>query len=78
MTRRTHLSIELADGGLALAPFVAGCIAPYLGWSSDDIRRQLAAYRELIAAERAALGPGAAVPPAASPAAAPVPLAAAL
>ena len=78
MTRRTHLSIELADGGLALAPFVAGCIAPYLGWSSDDIRRQLAAYRELIAVERAALGPGAAVPSAASPAAAPVPLAAAL
>ncbi|PBI89254.1 Aerobic glycerol-3-phosphate dehydrogenase [Variovorax boronicumulans] len=78
MTRRTHLSIELADGGLALAPFVAGCIAPYLGWSSDDIRRQLAAYRELIAAERAALGPGAAVPSAASPAAAPATLAAAL
>jgi glycerol-3-phosphate dehydrogenase len=55
MTRRTHLSIELADGALALAPFVAERIAPHLGWSADETRQQVAAYGTLIAAERAAL-----------------------
>ena len=55
MLRRTHLSIELPDGGLALAPQVAALIAPELGWSADQTAAQLAAYRELITAERAAL-----------------------
>ncbi len=55
MTRRTHLSIELADGARALAPFVANHIAPYLGWSGGETDRQIAAYGEFIAAERAAL-----------------------
>jgi glycerol-3-phosphate dehydrogenase len=71
MTRRTHLSIELADGALALAPFVAERIAPHLGWSADETSEQIAAYGELIAAERAALrhanvGPSAAPHAAAS------------
>jgi glycerol-3-phosphate dehydrogenase len=71
MTRRTHLSIELADGALALAPFVAERIAPHLGWSADETSEQIAAYGELIAAERAALrhanvGPAAAPHAAAS------------
>lgn len=55
MVRRTHLSIELADGALALAPFVIETIAPFLGWSDDDRQQQLAAYRELMSAERNAL-----------------------
>ncbi|MEY5100452.1 MAG: hypothetical protein RJA36_3171 [Pseudomonadota bacterium] len=55
MVRRTHLSIELSDGGLALAPCVAGLIAPHLGWSAAQTEEQLRAYRELIAAERVAL-----------------------
>lgn len=55
MVRRTHLSIELADGGLALAPFVIETIAPFLGWSEEDRQQQLAAYRELMTAERNAL-----------------------
>ena len=55
MVRRTHLSIELPDGGLALAPQVAELIAPELGWSAEQTATQLAAYRELIADERAAL-----------------------
>ncbi|QFZ87588.1 FAD-dependent oxidoreductase [Variovorax paradoxus] len=67
MTRRTHLSIELADGGLALAPFVAECIAPYLGWSTDETRRQIAAYGELIVAEREALNRSGAAPQAVAP-----------
>lgn len=55
MVRRTHLSIELADGALALAPRVAELIAPTLRWSADEAARQLEAYRQLITAERAAL-----------------------
>ena len=55
MVRRTHLSIELADGGLALAPMAAALIAPYLGWSDDDMQAQLQDYALLIQAERAAL-----------------------
>ncbi len=65
MTRRTHLSIELADGALAVAPLVAALIAPHLGWADDETRRQLAAYGDLVHAERAALRPSAvaAAPP---------------
>ncbi|WP_077038358.1 glycerol-3-phosphate dehydrogenase/oxidase [Pelomonas sp. KK5] len=55
MVRRTHLSIECADGGLALAPFVADCVAPHLGWSAEERERQIDAYFALIAKERAAL-----------------------
>ena len=55
MVRRTHLSIEMADGGLALAPMAAALIAPYLGWSDDDMQAQLQDYALLIRAERAAL-----------------------
>lgn len=67
MTRRTHLSIELADGGLAVAPFVAQCMAPHLGWSNDEARRQMAAYGEFVAAERAALRVASAAPSALPP-----------
>lgn len=55
LVRRTHLSIEQVDGALAIAPMVAETVAPYLGWSGEDIRRQLLAYRDQVAAERAAL-----------------------
>ena len=70
MTRRTHLSIELADGALALAPFVAKRIAPHLGWSDDEMRRQVDSYGARIAAERAALREAVEAPPSALPAAA--------
>ena len=55
LVRRTHLSIELRDGGLALAPFAAALIAPHLGWTPEQTDAQLQSYRTLIAAERAAL-----------------------
>jgi glycerol-3-phosphate dehydrogenase len=55
MLRRTHLSIELPDGGLALAPQVTALIAPELGWDEARCADELRRYRELIAAERAAL-----------------------
>ena len=69
LVRRTHLSIELPDGALALAPWVADTLAPCLGWTAEETARQLAAYRELIAAERAALRQVAAPAPAAAVAA---------
>ncbi|MCW5229832.1 glycerol-3-phosphate dehydrogenase/oxidase [Verminephrobacter eiseniae] len=55
LVRRTHLSIELADGALALAPFVAELIAPHLGWSAQREQAELHAYERLIQRERAAL-----------------------
>jgi len=62
LVRRTHLSIECADGGLTLAPFVARLIAPYLGWSAADMAAQLDSYRALIHAERVALDSAVPVP----------------
>lgn len=62
MVRRTHLSIELADGGIAVAPFVAELIAPCLGWSAQERQGQLDNYRDLMFAERRALGAPASVP----------------
>jgi glycerol-3-phosphate dehydrogenase len=55
MVRRTHLSIELPDGGLALAPQVAALIGPELGWDEARSADELCAYREGVAAERAGL-----------------------
>lgn len=55
LVRRTHLSIELPDGALALAPLAAALIAPYLGWPAQRVQAELAAYTRLIRAERAAL-----------------------
>jgi len=62
LMRRTHLSIECADGGLHLALFVARLIAPHLGWSTADMAAQLDRYRALIHAERAALDSAVPVP----------------
>lgn len=67
MVRRTHLSIELADGGLTLAPIAAALIAPHLNWSNEQLQLQLQAYANLIEAERAALDAAVgAVPPSAT------------
>ena len=55
MVRRTHLSIELTDGGLGIAPAIAQIIAPALGWSPEQVERELGSYAALIQAERAAL-----------------------
>ena len=55
LVRRTHLSIELPDGALALAPRVAQLIAPHLGWTEAHVQDELRAYGALVQAERAAL-----------------------
>jgi glycerol-3-phosphate dehydrogenase len=55
--RRTRISFESSDGGLAIAPEVAGLIAGILGWSDEQVDREVALYTELIEGQRnSALG----------------------
>ncbi|MET0453192.1 MAG: glycerol-3-phosphate dehydrogenase/oxidase [Mycobacterium sp.] len=51
LTRRTRISIEVPDRGLAAAREVAELIAPVLGWSDADIDRELEHYDARVAAE---------------------------
>ena len=55
MTRRTHLAIELPDGGHDAAPAVAELVRDPFGWDDAETARQIAAYRNEVAADRAAL-----------------------
>ncbi|WP_375491322.1 glycerol-3-phosphate dehydrogenase/oxidase [uncultured Jatrophihabitans sp.] len=52
LTRRTRLSIEVPDRGLKVAPEVAALMAPALGWSEDDVARELEHYEHRVQAER--------------------------
>jgi glycerol-3-phosphate dehydrogenase len=51
LVRRTRLSIETSDRGMAAAPVVAELIAPHLGWSEADVLQETRRYRAGIAAE---------------------------
>jgi glycerol-3-phosphate dehydrogenase len=51
LTRRTRISIEVPDRGLAAASEVAKLIAPVLGWNDADIDRELEHYDARVAAE---------------------------
>jgi glycerol-3-phosphate dehydrogenase len=51
LTRRTRISIEVPDRGLAAASEVAKLIAPVLGWNDADIDRELEHYAARVAAE---------------------------
>ncbi|MGP5196156.1 glycerol-3-phosphate dehydrogenase/oxidase [Arthrobacter rhombi] len=53
LTRRTRVSIESWDRGVAAAPVVAGIMAPLLGWSQAQCEREVAFYEARVAAERA-------------------------
>ncbi|MCV2489530.1 glycerol-3-phosphate dehydrogenase/oxidase [Geodermatophilus sp. YIM 151500] len=53
LTRRTRISIESWDRGLAAAPVVAELMGEVLGWSADRREKEVQAYRERVAAERA-------------------------
>ncbi|MDN6202427.1 MAG: glycerol-3-phosphate dehydrogenase/oxidase, partial [Micrococcaceae bacterium] len=53
LTRRTRVSIESWDRGVAAAPVVAGIMAPLLGWSQAQCDREVAFYEARVAAERA-------------------------
>ncbi len=53
LTRRTRISIEEWDRGLAAAPEVADLIAPVLGWSEETKKQEIDRYRGRVEAERA-------------------------
>jgi glycerol-3-phosphate dehydrogenase len=52
LTRRTHISIETFDRGERCADEVARLIAPVLGWTPQQIERELRHYAMRVAAER--------------------------
>jgi glycerol-3-phosphate dehydrogenase len=52
LARRTRISIETWDRGLAAAPEVAALVAPVLGWDDADVAREVEHYRLRVAAER--------------------------
>jgi len=53
MTRRTRISIETFDRGLAAAPDAARLMGGVLGWTDDQIKREVEHYRLRVEAERA-------------------------
>ena len=54
LTRRTRISIEERDRGVAAAPVVAGLLAPVLGWDTHRVEREVANYLARVDAERSA------------------------
>jgi glycerol-3-phosphate dehydrogenase len=52
LARRTRISIETWDRGAAAAAEVADLVAPVLGWTTDDIAREVEHYHSRVAAER--------------------------
>ena len=52
LTRRTHISIETFDRGLAAAEHVAHLMAAVLGWDDAAVSREVEHYRARVAAER--------------------------
>ncbi|GAB7051482.1 glycerol-3-phosphate dehydrogenase/oxidase [Catenuloplanes indicus] len=53
LTRRTRISIETFDRGLAALPEVADLMAAPLGWTGEQKRREISHYEARVAAERA-------------------------
>jgi glycerol-3-phosphate dehydrogenase len=52
LARRTRISIETWDRGVAAAPEVARLVAPVLGWGPTDVDREVEHYRKRVDAER--------------------------
>jgi glycerol-3-phosphate dehydrogenase len=52
LARRTRISIESWDRGVAAAPAVANLMADALGWSDEDKKREVGRYQSRVAAER--------------------------
>jgi glycerol-3-phosphate dehydrogenase len=53
LTRRTRISIETFDRGLAAAPVAAELMGAVLGWSEEQQHREVEHYRLRVEAERA-------------------------
>jgi glycerol-3-phosphate dehydrogenase len=53
LARRTRISIEVWDRGVSAAEPAALLMAPVLGWDSEQVTREVEAYRERVRAERA-------------------------
>ncbi|MDI6105607.1 glycerol-3-phosphate dehydrogenase/oxidase [Actinoplanes sp. NEAU-A12] len=54
LTRRTHISIETFDRGLQAARSAAALMAEPLGWTAEQVEREVAHYTARVRAERAA------------------------
>jgi glycerol-3-phosphate dehydrogenase len=52
LARRTRISIEAWDRGVAAAPMVADLMADVLGWDQAEKKREIDAYIGRVAAER--------------------------
>jgi glycerol-3-phosphate dehydrogenase len=52
LTRRTRISIETWDRGVRSAEAAAGLMAEVLGWSREEVGRELQYYRARVEAER--------------------------
>jgi glycerol-3-phosphate dehydrogenase len=52
LTRRTRISIEVADRGLEAVDDVAALVAPLLGWDDNATAVEVEAFRERVRAER--------------------------
>lgn len=52
LARRTRISIETFDRGVSAAPEVARIVAPVLGWTDDDVAREVEHYHARVEAER--------------------------
>ncbi|MEU8820352.1 glycerol-3-phosphate dehydrogenase/oxidase [Actinoplanes sp. NPDC048796] len=52
LTRRTRISIETFDRGVAAAPIAASLVAGVLGWTEDQTTREVERYRLRVEAER--------------------------
>jgi len=52
LTRRTRISIEAWDRGVAAAPAVADLMADVLGWDEEQKKREVELYLIRVAAER--------------------------
>ncbi|MFC7329429.1 glycerol-3-phosphate dehydrogenase/oxidase [Marinactinospora rubrisoli] len=54
LSRRTRISIETWDRGIAVAEEAAALMAEPLGWTEEQVKREVEYYRKRIEAERAA------------------------
>jgi glycerol-3-phosphate dehydrogenase len=56
LARRSRAHLQNAPSAYDAAERVAQLVAPTLGWSDEEIRRQVGAYRSLVEEEFAAAG----------------------